>query len=146
MTLAIRPLVVTIVIILTIIIDLCLNKWWWSWCEDSVLVLLNISIAISHFLSFHSITINWVLHVLQLGKGQVVGLLYWNPYLVKPYSIAFIASGNAQTSFHGLYKLVQACTSLYKPWSDKSTSQVYFLTSCWNFVLTSLKVNKLELK
>ena len=45
-------------------------------CEDSFLVLLNISIAISHFLSFHSITINWVLHVLQLGKGQVVGLLY----------------------------------------------------------------------
>ena len=46
------------------------------WCEDSFLILLNISIAISHFLLFHSITINWVLHVLQLGKGQVVGLLY----------------------------------------------------------------------
>jgi hypothetical protein len=52
------------------------QPYWEHYCEDSFLVLLNISIATSHFLSFHSITINWVLHVLQLGKGQVVGLLY----------------------------------------------------------------------
>ena len=39
-------------------------------------------LAFASFLSILSITIKRVLHLLQLGKGLVARVVYWNPYLI----------------------------------------------------------------
>ena len=66
----------------------------------------------------------------------------WLQELLIYQSSPILSSGNTQISFHGLYKLVQAP----KVSKVTSRSQVYFLPSWWNFVLTSSKVDKLKLK